>query len=99
MPGTKLEKATKKSWILKLNPKGQATIPAEVRRSLGLMKEDREIELVWENGSYKLKPHKAPIPIRNYIGFAAEELENIEDAVGYIRELRGRGVPSTGLIC
>lgn len=77
-------------WILKLNPKGQATIPVEVRRALGVGGEIQELELVLESDGFRLRAHKPPLPIRKYIGYCAEELQDIGDPVTFVRELRGR---------
>ncbi|MBT9173912.1 MAG: hypothetical protein DDT21_02319 [Syntrophomonadaceae bacterium] len=77
-------------WILKLNPKGQATIPADVRRALGVGGEIQEFELVLESDGFRLRAHKPPLPIRKYIGYCAEELLDIENPVTFVRELRGR---------
>ncbi len=77
-------------WILKLNPKGQTTIPVEVRRALGVGEEIRELELVHTDEGFFLRPHKPPLPIHNYIGYWAEELQGVEDPVSFVRELRGR---------
>ena len=77
-------------WILKLNPKGQATIPVDVRRALGVGGEIQEFELVLESEGFRLRAHKPPLPIRKYIGYCAEELQDIENPVTFMRELRGR---------
>lgn len=82
--------ATKTSWILRLNPKGQTTIPLEVRRMLGADSECREVELRATEGGFKLLPHKPPLPLNRYIGYCAEELADIDDPVAFLRELRGR---------
>lgn len=83
-------------WILKLNPKGQTTIPLEVRRALGIGGEVRELELVCTGEGFYLRPHKPPLPIRKYIGYCAEELRGIEDPVAFVRELRGRSASEGG---
>lgn len=82
--------ASTSRWILKLNPKGQTTIPVEVRRALGVGGEIRELELVHTGEGFYLRPHKPPLPIHNYIGYCAEELQGVEDPVSFVRELRGR---------
>jgi len=82
--------ATKTRWILKLNPKGQATIPVEVRRMLGADSECRELELRATEGGFQLLPHKPPLPLKRYIGYCAEELADVDDPVAFLRELRGR---------
>ncbi|MEW6172023.1 MAG: AbrB/MazE/SpoVT family DNA-binding domain-containing protein [Bacillota bacterium] len=85
-----LTKATSARWILKLNPKGQATIPLEVRKMLGADTECRELELLATENGFQLLPHKPPLPVRRYIGYCAEELEGMDDPVVFFRELRGR---------
>lgn len=82
-------------WILKLNPKGQATIPIDVRRALGVGGENQEFELVLERDEFRLRAHKPPLPIRKYIGYCAEELQDIDDPVNFVRELRGIDAPKT----
>ncbi len=77
-------------WILRLNPKGQTTIPLKVRRALGIGGETRELELVYTLQGFYLRPHKPPLPIHEYIGYCADELGEIEDPVTFVRELRGR---------
>ncbi|MHB1044205.1 MAG: AbrB/MazE/SpoVT family DNA-binding domain-containing protein [Eubacteriales bacterium] len=76
-----------------MNPKGQATIPLEVRRTFGVDGECRELELVLEDGGFRLRPHKPALPVRKYIGYCAEELREVTDAAAFVRELRGRGSP------
>lgn len=83
-------------WILKLSPKGQTTIPLEVRRALGVGGEVRELELVRTGEGFYLRPHKPPLPIHQYIGYCAEELRGIEDPVAFVRELRGRSASESG---
>lgn len=80
----------KGSWILRLNPKGQATIPLEVRRMLGVGGECRELELRATDAGLLLLPHKPPLPVRRYVGYCAEELKDVDDAVAFVRRLRGR---------
>jgi len=65
----------KRSWILRLNPKGQATIPLEVRRMLGVGGECRELELRATEAGLLLLPHKPPLPVGRYVGYCAEELK------------------------
>ena len=79
-----------KRWVLRLNPKGQATIPVEVRRALGVGGECREIELVATADGFRLLPHKPPLPVERYVGYCAEELKDVEDAVAFIQKMRGR---------
>ncbi len=86
----RVRKEQQPRWILKLNPKGQATIPLEVRRIFGINHECREIELVKEGAGFRLRPHKPDLPVHQYIGFCAEELGQIDDPVTFIQELRGR---------
>lgn len=86
----KRKAANTSRWILRLNPKGQTTIPVEVRRVLGVGGEIRELELVHTGEGFYLRPHKLPLPIHNYIGYCAEELQGVEDPVFFVRELRGR---------
>jgi len=80
----------KRSWILRLNPKGQATIPLEVRRMLGVGGECRELELRATAAGLLLLPHKPPLPVGRYVGYCAEELKDVDDAVAFVRRLRGR---------
>ncbi|MDK2887511.1 MAG: hypothetical protein PWP72_389 [Thermoanaerobacter sp.] len=82
--------AKKREWVLKLNPKGQATIPLEVRRMLGVEGVCRELKLVAQEDGFRLLPHKPPPPIQKYIGCCAEELADVNDAAAFVRELRGR---------
>jgi bifunctional DNA-binding transcriptional regulator/antitoxin component of YhaV-PrlF toxin-antitoxin module len=93
MAAEKRKAANTSKWILKLNPKGQTTIPLEVRRALGVGGEIRELELVHSGEDFYLRPHKPPLPIHNYIGYCAEELQGVEDPVSFVRELRGRSAP------
>ncbi|WP_134643002.1 hypothetical protein [Ammonifex thiophilus] len=62
----------------------------EVRRALGIGGEIRELELVRIDEGFYLRAHKPPLPIHDYIGCCAEELQGIEDAVLFVRELRRR---------
>jgi hypothetical protein len=90
-PGERAHLEAKRTqWILKLNPKGQATIPLEVRRMLGVGGECRELKLVAMEDGFRLLPHKPPLPVHQYIGYCAEELAEVEDPVAFVRELRGR---------
>lgn len=91
MKGTEARK-----WILKLNPKGQATIPVEVRRVLGVDGEKREIEVVLKEDGFHLRLHKTPLPVKKYIGYCAEELNGVDNAVAFVRELRGRDTADDG---
>lgn len=77
-------------WILKLNPKGQATIPIAVRRALGGGETVRELELVQTDEGFYLRPHKPPLPVHDYVGYCADELHEVEDPIVFLRELRGR---------
>jgi hypothetical protein len=61
-----------------------------VRRVLGIREKVRELELVLESDGFHLRPHKPPLPVKDYIGYCAEELQEIEDPVAFVRELRGR---------
>lgn len=78
-------------WVLRLNSKGQTTIPIEVRRALGIDEKCRELELVMEREGYHLLPHKPPLPIKKYLGYCAKELEEIDDPVVFVRQLRSGG--------
>ncbi|AEG15293.1 hypothetical protein Desku_1715 [Desulfofundulus kuznetsovii DSM 6115] len=88
--------AKKRQWVLKLNPKGQATIPLEVRRMLGVEGVCRELKLVALEDGFRLLPHKPPPPVQNYIGCCAEELADVSNAAAFVRELRGREPEPTG---
>jgi len=88
--GEKQRAANTSRWILRLNPKGQTTIPLEVRRALGVSGEVRELELVRTGEGFYLRPHNPLLPIHNYIGYCAEELQGVEDPVFFVCELRGR---------
>ena len=90
------QKSAATRWILKLNPKGQATVPMEVRRMLGVNDTCRELELVLEKDGFHLRPSKPPLSVDDYIGYCAEELREITDAPAFIRELRGRNSRSSG---
>jgi len=90
-PSNRGQREEKKGqWLLKLNPKGQATIPLEVRRVLGVESECRELKLVASEDGFRLLPHKPPLPIQKYIGYCAGELAEVSDAVSFVREMRGR---------
>ena len=73
-----------------VKPQRADAIPVEVRRVLGVSGEVRELELVHTGEGFYLRPHKPPLPIHNYIGYCAEELQGVEDPVFFVRELRGR---------
>lgn len=90
MVGEKEKRESTSRWILKLSPKGQTTIPVEVRNTLGIGNEIREMELIRTKEGFYLRPHKPLLPIHKYIGYCAEELQGVENPVSFVSELRGR---------
>jgi AbrB family looped-hinge helix DNA binding protein len=74
-----------------LTSKGQVTIPAEVRKRLGLQQGDR-IEFAVEDGATVIRPAKrGDNPFAKYRGALGDKLPaSVKDIVREERELRGR---------
>ena len=74
-----------------LSSKGQITIPAEVRKRLGLHEGDR-VEFIMQGGETTLRPaRRNDNPFAQFRGALAEELPGtIEEIVRDQRVLRGR---------
>jgi AbrB family looped-hinge helix DNA binding protein len=71
---------------MKINEKGQVTIPAQVRKRMGYVK-DTEVQWVEDNNGLRLvKSNNTPHPVDRVYGI----LKHPIDVDSYMEELRGR---------
>ena len=86
-----------KLFIVKLRQKGQITLPAEVRRELGLMEND-ELVLTLEDDRIVLRPLHSRIPSK-YLRASDDEVEYAivdPEFVPYYYEAKYHGKRSRG---